>query len=169
MVNDHLGGFVAQFKPGQDIKDVQTRLDSLPSLDNAALRVLWGELFQIPLPPKIRKNLLVRVLAYRIQENSYGGLSAASQNRLRQLAKMFEADRNATVPDIPIFKPGTRIVREWKGQIHQVTIGSQDYEYRGTRYKSLSEIARRITGTRWSGPSFFGLKKTGIKEKTNQL
>jgi|ERR1700685_1794284 len=91
-------------------------------------------------------------------EQEFGGLSAAGCRRLRQLATTFEADPNAVVSNRPPIKPGTRLVRQWKEQVHVVEVEPEGYEYRGARYENLSEIARLITGTRWSGPLFFGLK-----------
>jgi hypothetical protein len=101
---------------------------------------------------------MLRIVGHRLQEQEFGGLSDAGCRRLRQLATMFEADPNAVVSSQPPIKPGTRLVRQWKEQVHVVEVEAEGYEYRGARYENLSEIARLITGTRWSGPAFFGLK-----------
>jgi hypothetical protein len=93
-----------------------------------------------------------------IYRQEFGGLSDASCRRLRQLTAIFEADPNAVVSNRPPIKPGTRLVRQWKEQVHVIEVEPEGYEYRGARYENLSEIARLITGTRWSGPLFFGLK-----------
>jgi Protein of unknown function (DUF2924) len=135
------------------------RLASLPGLSGTALGELWRQLFQKEPPPQIRKDLQVRIVAYRLQEHEFGGLSEASCRRLRELARTFEADPEAVVSTRPLVKPGTRLVREWKEQVYVVEVEAQGYEYKGGRYDSLSEIARLITGTRWSGPLFFGLKR----------
>jgi hypothetical protein len=137
--------------------------ERIKDFDNTRLRSLWLELFDKPAPPKLRRHLLIRILVYRVQERAYGGLDQTTRNRLRQLARLFEANPKAAIPNIPIFKPGARLVRQWKGIAHQVTIGNRDYEYKGKSYNSLSEIARLITGTRWSGPLFFGLKNKSVK------
>ena len=100
---------------------------------------------------------MLRVIAHRLQGQEFGGLSDAGCRLLRQLATMFEADPNAVVSSQPLIKPGTRLVRQWKEQVHVVKVEAEGYEYRGARYENLSEIARLITGTRWSGPAFFGL------------
>lgn len=137
---------------------ITQRLSSLPGLGKATLRDLWKQLFKTSAPPKLRRDLMIPILAYRIQEQAFGSLKADSRRRLRQLARAFEVDRNARIPSAPGIKPGTRLVRQWRGQVHVVNVEEKGFEYKGTRYQSLSEIARLITGTRWSGPLFFGLK-----------
>lgn len=88
------------------------------------------------------------VLVYRIQENAHG-LSVRPKDRIQDLA----ADENRRR-----FKTGTKIIREWKGELHEVAVTAEGYVYHGDVYKSLSPIAFRITGTKWSGPAFFGIK-----------
>jgi hypothetical protein len=118
----------------------------------------WWQLFKKDPPPEIRKDLMLRVIAHRLQEQAFVRLSEASCRRLRQLATTFETDPDAVVSNCPSIKAGTRLVRQWKEQVHVVEVETEGYEYRGARYENLSEIARLITGTRWSGPAFFGLK-----------
>src|SRR5450759_5281195 len=84
--------------------------------------------------------------------------------RLRALAKALERNPSAVLTDGPRIRAGTRLIREWRGEKHEVMVDGSGYEYRGKKFASLSEIARHITGTRWSGPLFFGLK-TG-KDRT---
>ena len=109
----------------------------------------WQTQFGAPPPPKLRVELMRPVLVYRIQERVFG-LSAPRRNgRIEDLAS--DANRRS-------FKTGTKIVREWKGQLHEVGVTDEGYLYKGDLYKSLSAIACRITGTRWSGPAFFGTK-----------
>jgi hypothetical protein len=133
-------------------------LSSLPSSTKTALCDQWLHLFKKESPPAMRKDLMLRIIAYRLQEQEFGGLSDATRRRLRQLANAFEADATATVSTRLPIKPGTRLVRQWKERVHVVNVEAKSYEYKGARYESLSEIARLITGTRWSGPLFFGLK-----------
>ena len=109
----------------------------------------------------LRKQMAVRILAYRAQEKESGGLSPAALRRLRELSRVLQSNPHAPIPDVPSIKPGTRLVRSWRGQIHQVTVVEKGYEYKDRRYASLSEVARLITGTRWNGPLFFGLRKRG--------
>jgi hypothetical protein len=107
------------------------------------------------------------MLAYRIQERAYGGLSPVTRKRLHQLARRLEADPNAKLCGEVRIKPGTRLIRDWRGQPHCVTVLENGYEYAGKRYPTLSQIARLITGTRWSGPLFFGLRGKHVKEDLN--
>jgi hypothetical protein len=137
---------------------IAERLASLTELSKAVLCDLWKQFFKTDLPCQIRKHLMVSILAHRIQEDTFGPLSPDARRRLRQLAATFEADPDAVVSTRPPIKAGTRLVRQWKEQVHVVEVETEGYEYRGARYENLSEIARLITGTRWSGPLFFGLK-----------
>jgi hypothetical protein len=132
-------------------------LDSLPQLGKADLYELWTRLFKGALPRPLRKDLLIKMLAYRTQEQAFGSLSTGSRHRLRQ-SREFEADPDSEITSVPRIKPGTRVVRQWRSQIHVVNVEARGYEYNGSLYQSLSEIARLITGTRWSGPLFFGVK-----------
>jgi hypothetical protein len=138
---------------------ISERLASLAQLNKTELRDLWRQLLQAVPPPQIRRDLMVPILAYLIQEQAFGSLRPNSCMRLRQLAQAFETNPNARISSTPGIKPGTRIVRQWKEQVHVVNVEEMGYEYKGARYESLSEIARLITGTRWSGPLFFGLKQ----------
>ncbi len=144
-----------------------SRLALLPTSKKRELLALWQQLFRRTAPPKIRHGLLIRILSYRIQEQVYGGLSLESRKRLRELARKFAVDPDAEISGMQRIKPGTRLVREWRGHTHQVTILEDGYDYAGQRYSSLSEIARRITGTRWSGPLFFGLKRNQARNRIN--
>jgi len=143
---------------------LQQRLASLPGLSKPVLCNLWRQLFKNEPPLKTRRELMLRVIAYRLQEQELGGLSDAQCRRLRQLASALGANPNAAVSTRPPIKPGTRLVREWKEQVHVVEVAPESYQYKGARYESLSEIARLITGTRWSGPLFFGLKSKPVTD-----
>jgi hypothetical protein len=142
---------------------VLAQLAALKTAPTPALKARWRELFDTEPPPYNRRFLESR-LAYRVQELAYGGLSEATLERLRalgeQLAKggkiaRVRADRK------PI--RGTRLIREWQGVEHCVTVRDDDFEYQGRPYKSLSSVARSITGTRWNGWTFFGLKSQGAR------
>jgi hypothetical protein len=137
---------------------IAERLAALPQLSKAALYDLWRKLFKTDPPCQTRRDLLLPILAYRIQEDAFGSPSSDTRRRLRQLATTFDADPDAVVSNRPPIKAGTRLVRQWKEQVHVVEVETKGYEYRGARFENLSEIARLITGTRWSGPAFFGLK-----------
>jgi hypothetical protein len=107
---------------------------------------------------------MIPILAYRIQEQAFGSLSARTRDRLRQLSQAFEQGNDPTITRAPRIRPGTRLVRQWGDQVHLVNVQTNGYEYQGACYQSLSEIARLITGTRWSGPLFFGITKQQSKE-----
>jgi hypothetical protein len=144
------------------------RLVTLPRLTKTELRELWEDLFKTPPSPKLRGHLMIPILAYRLQELEFGSLSAKSRGRLRQLAKTFEANSISTVSSISTLKPGTRLVRQWGDRVHLVNVETSGYQYQGARYKSLSEVARLITGTRWSGPLFFGIKNEQVDGKSKE-
>ena len=131
--------------------DRKALIEALPTMSKPRLRKLWQELFGSPPKLKLCMVLMRPVLAYRIQEGMYGTGSKPAAHRPVQQYVSSDAAK-------PRFKQGTRIVREWKGEIHEVAVTPEGYEYRGEIYKSLSPIANRITGTRWSGPAFFGTK-----------
>lgn len=143
--------------------EVQARLEHLPKLSKAQLISLWQQLFRTPPPRQARRELLIRILAHKIQEQVHGGLSVETRKRLRELARQFAANPDAEISGVNNIKPGTRLIRKWRGQSHHVTVLEQGYSYAGKRYSSLSQIARLITGTRWSGPLFFGLKKNQVE------
>lgn len=141
--------------------DPQVGTESLQSLARLApseLRALWRQWFDRPPPARLRQALLVRALAYRLQERQQGGLRAATRKQLRVLAELGKTTSIPKAVEPPRLTPGTHVIREWKNELHQVTVEIAGFVYRGQRYRSLSEIARRITGTRWSGPVFFGVK-----------
>jgi len=139
------------------------QISSLPHLHKEALAELWREFFKEDPPLRLRKELMVQFLAYRIQGQEFGSLSERGHRRLCQLAKAIDGCSNpSSFQKVPI-KPGTRLIRQWNDQVHIVNVEEGSYEYRCNRYDSLSEIARLITGTRWSGPLFFGLKGKAIK------
>jgi hypothetical protein len=137
---------------------INQRLATLPKLGKAALLDLWQELFNSPPPSQLRRRLMIPILAYRLQEQAFGPLSPKSRGRLDQLARVLRSNSKNAISSVPTLKTGTRLVRQWRDQVHLVNVEASGYEYQGARYQSLSEIARLITGTRWSGPLFFGLK-----------
>jgi len=148
---------------------IASQLSFLPNLHKAALSELWRQLFKTDPPLRMRKELMLQFVAYRMQEREFGALSNSSHRRLRELANAIEGNSNARVSQRPTIKPGTRFIRQWKDQVHVVNVEEGNYEYRGARYDSLSEIARLITGTRWSGPLFFGLKASRNPRRPNEL
>ncbi|MGI9128138.1 MAG: DUF2924 domain-containing protein [Roseomonas sp.] len=143
-------------------QDVPARLAALPSADIRDLKEQWRSLFGTE-PPPYNRRFLERRLAYRIQELAYGGLKPETITRLEALGEQIDGC-NITLRRIrheqrPI--TGTRLLREYQGVEHVVTVTRDGYEYQGRPYQSLSAIARAITGTRWNGWMFFGLRKAG--------
>jgi len=108
--------------------------------------------------------LLVRTVAYRIQELAYGGLSKATQRKLLMLTKELETNGSIVSDPNPRMRPGARLVREWRGRTHTVLMTEAGFEYAGKTYSSLTKIAHAITGAHWSGPRFFGLNRTVLAE-----
>jgi hypothetical protein len=135
--------------------DILQRIAALPALNKTQLLVVWRENFPHPPPPKLRKELMVPVLAYRMQEKEFGGLSQRARKKLQELAA--SSPKGKQRPNA--VQDGTRLVRTWRGEVHEVRVADSGYVYRGQQYSSLSRIARAITGTQWSGPLFFGTNK----------
>ena len=140
---------------------LEAEIAALPNMILDQLQAKWRrDLKQAP-PLHVRKQLLVALLAYKLQEQAYGGLRPEIKRRLRELgASINREPRKAGGPfTVAIrIKPGTRLIREWEGKTYQVTVGETSFEYNGEQYSSLSAIASLITGTHWSGPRFFGLR-----------
>jgi hypothetical protein len=139
---------------------VLARVAALKTARTIDLKQQWRELFGTEPPPYNRRFLESR-LAYRIQELAYGGLKPETVARLEAIAEDLDGGdpdrrRRRAAQDRPI--AGTRLIREWQGVEHCVTVRDEDFEYQGRPYKSLSAVARAITGTRWNGLIFFGLK-----------
>jgi len=137
---------------------VLAQLAALKDAPTNALKIKWRALFDTEPPPYNRRFLESR-LAYRIQELAFGGLKPETVERLAALAEGLDGKgtkRARSAQDRPI--TGTRLIRDWRGVEHSVTVRDDGYEYQGRPYKSLSAIARLITGTRWNGWIFFGLK-----------
>lgn len=136
------------------------KIATLPTLDKAQLVVLWAENFSKDPPPTLRKELMVPLLAYRMQERELGGLSHTARRRLREIAASLKVDGPSQERSDSSPQTDARLIRLWKGEMHEVIATGSGYEYRGQTYSSLSKIAREITGTRWSGPLFFGVRKS---------
>jgi Protein of unknown function (DUF2924) len=134
-------------------------LSRLPKLDIRELREEWRVLYKADVSPHLSRELLIRAVAYRMQELALGGLRPESQRQLRQIAMELKQTGEAAKRFRPQLKPGTRLIREWQGRTHEVVVRDDGLSWQGMHYRSLSAIARKITGTAWSGPLFFGLKQ----------
>jgi hypothetical protein len=139
-------------------EDLLRDLAALPGLPLDALKERWQALYGSPPPARLGRTLMMRGIAYRMQEQALGGLRPATRRRLARAAEEIGAGR-APSPTANAIKPGTRLLREWQGVVHEVILLEDGVQYRGETWKSLSAVAREITGTRWSGPLFFGLKE----------
>lgn len=120
------------------------------------LIALWEKLFDTPPNHALRREVLIPILAYRLQELAFGGLKSPIEKRLKEIVVRSQGGRGEATVRRP--KPGTHFVREWQGKLHEVAVLPDGYEYNDRTFGSLSEIAREITGMRWSGPAFFGLR-----------
>ncbi len=139
------------------------RLAELETSSTAELGARWEQAFKRSAPNRASRDLLLRALAYHVQEQAEGGLNKVTRRRLAKLAGLNGENREPISPPILQLKPGSRLIREWRGEVHRVTVLEKGFDWRGNRYASLSQIARAITGARWSGPLFFGLRKTGSR------
>lgn len=136
---------------------VQLEIGALADLDIAALRNHWLRYYGTMAPKHMSRELMVQAIAYRIQEEALGGLSVLSRTKLSRSDTPLRA---APARVDRTIKSGTLFIREWQGKTIEVIANEKGgYLYRGSTYKSLSAIARAVTGTRWSGPAFFGLKE----------
>jgi hypothetical protein len=134
--------------------DVKAEIEHLLSLSPGEVRVLWRERFRKDVPPALATQLLVRMLAWKVQEETFGGHDAAALKLLKAFACQ-DADKVVLFRKL---KPGTSVVREYQGVRHIVTISEGGFVWEGRTYSSLSAIAQAITGAKWNGPRFFGLR-----------
>jgi hypothetical protein len=142
--------------------DLEAALTSLTGMRIAALRYTWCQRFGGEPPPCRSADLLRRLIAWRLQEERFGGLPADAKRRLRQLCSAGEVAKTKAAAPL-ILKPGTMITREWRGVVRRVHVLKDGFTYEGSRYGSLSRIARLITGKRWSGPRFFGIENDKLQ------
>jgi hypothetical protein len=152
----------------RDPQKLASELEQLRELNSEELRKRWQTLFGAEPPPKLRSSLIVQGIAYRLQEKALGGLKPATVRLLERIADDAAARlQTAPTPGKIRISAGTVLIREWHGTKHQVTVLQDGFLFRTKRFRSLSEVARTITGSRWSGPLFFGLK-VARKEKINE-
>jgi Protein of unknown function (DUF2924) len=155
-------------KPGPS--EVEAEIAGLLDRSTQELRLAWRQWHRTGPPLGLSRDLLIRALAYELQERAHGGPSVALRRRLQTLARASEkgalSDESGRV-----LKTGTTLVRQWRGHTHTILIHKDRFEHEGQRYRSLTVIAERITGAHWSGPRFFGLTKPGrtsLPVETNQ-
>jgi hypothetical protein len=140
------------------VEQIPAQITALAGLCIKDLKARWRALYDTEPPPRISRELLMRAIAHRLQEREFGGLDPTTRRQLERIADN-PSDHAKRSSQARKAAPGTLLVREWHGKAHQVAVLADGVSFRGTRYGSLSEVARLITGTRWSGPLFFGLRK----------
>jgi hypothetical protein len=144
--------------PRPSDNNLTQRIGSLHGLTAQQLRDEWRRLYRGQ-PPRLSRDLLIRSLAYRIQELTYGGSSKATQRKLTSLAREMTVKGTVKVAVDVHLRPGARLMREWRGKMHTVVVLEDGFGFNGKSYPSLTRIAHIITGAHWSGPRFFGLKR----------
>ncbi len=132
---------------------IERDIAALEGLDRTALLARWRLAFGREAPPRLSRALMAKAIAYDMQVKAFGGLSARAIRALKAAAKPGSAPAATQLP-----VRGTRLVREWNGVLHEVEVLDDGYLWRGQQHRSLSAIALAITGTKWSGPRFFGIK-----------
>jgi len=144
--------------------DIEKALAALPGIPTRELQVRWRTCYRAEPPVRLSRDLLIRGVAYKIQEHAQGGLSPSTKRKLRILTETLKAEGHATLDPGLRIKPGVKLVREWRNRTHTVIVREDGFDYDGRRYRSLSQIAQAITGAHWSGPRFFGLRnaKTSV-------
>ena len=140
-------------------------LTSLSTLDRKELVEKWQSFYGTEPPRGSQNKFLLHAIAHRMQEKALGGLKPATRRFLEKAAQDNDTSKQQILPAVSI-KPGTRLLREWHGITYEVIILESSILCNGKSYRSLSEVARAITGARWSGPLFFGFKKSRLKEIT---
>ncbi len=152
---------LAEKKGSRDphLGQIAAKLAALSDMSQAALRAEWRRLFRSNPPRKIRGDLMVLAIAWKIQVKAHGGLTAAEKRRLVRIAEDNKAHGGPSKNSTIHIKPGLKLVREWRGETHGVLVLENGFEWNGQCWRSLSAIAREITGTQWSGPRFFGLQR----------
>lgn len=163
----HLSAARENIPPTSQLELLQ-KIAALTDLTAQQLRTEWRRLYRNH-PPRLSRDLLVRTIAYRMQELAYGGLSKATQRKLVTLTRELETNGSIVSDPAPRIRPGARLVREWRGRTHTVVVTEEGFEYAGKTYSSLSKIAQAITGAHWSGPRFFGLNRSEAAGPQSEL
>lgn len=140
--------------------DIEKEIAALHGMQIHELRVRWRKCYRAEPPDRLSRDLLIRGIAYKIQEHVQGGLTQSTKRKLRILAEKLKTEGHASFDPGLSLKPGAKLVREWHNRTHTVIVREDGFDYDGRRYRSLTKIAREITGAHWSGPRFFGLKNS---------
>jgi hypothetical protein len=140
------------------VAEVDGQIAELAHRSTHELRFAWRQLHRVAPPQGLSRDLLMRALAHQLQEQSHSGTGRTLRRRLQTLTGGYEK-RGASFDPAVVLKTGTTLVRQWRGHTHAVRVRDDGFEYEGQPYRSLSVIAKRITGAHWSGPRFFGLTR----------
>jgi hypothetical protein len=159
-------GKIGRARP--DRKAIDVEIARLRELDVGALRARWHTVFGRRSPPHLPRHLLFRILAYRLQADHLGDLDTESQRLLDRSEPPETAGQQAAARRSISVRPGTVLGREWNGQMQRVTALEKGFAWKGKTYPSLSKIALAITGTRWNGPRFFGLRDKPSKKEASR-
>jgi plastocyanin len=146
-------------------RKLKAEIARLRDLDLPDLRAVWQKHYGTTAPKTLRRKILILSIAWRIQADVAGGLKPATRRYLRQVAAAARSGTVVRPPSAGRIKPGTKLMRVWQDKTHTVTALAEGFEWQGSRYRSLSEIARTITGTRWNGLVFFGVKSRTANSK----
>lgn len=140
------------------MSSIEEQIEALEGMSPSELRSRWRETFRSP-APAVSSGILARAIAYRIQERAHGGLPRSAQKEIERLSRRLQRTGSVTDVHEVTLKTGTRLIRSWNGTTFNVLVCDDGFQFDGRQYASLTHIAREITGTNWSGPRFFGLKK----------
>lgn len=140
--------------PALDLESAIAALTTMPYIE---LRQAWQRLYRSQPPKKLSRDIFELGVAWKLQERALGGLSAITKSQLRELAQTMEVKADLAKARAVNLRPGARLVREWNGETHEVLVVEDGFRWRGKTWRSLSVIAREMTGTQWSGPRFFGV------------
>ena len=148
-----------------DIEGLLAQIENLGNLRRDQLDQAWRALFESDRPRRVCGDLRIKALGYRLQEKAIGGLKPSTRRLLERWGRNGSEHGPLAEPARTRLKTGTVLVREWHGVNHRVTVLGDGFDFDGERFRSLSEIARKITGVRWSGPLFFGLKSSAKEQR----
>jgi hypothetical protein len=148
-----------------DIENLSAQIEDLGNLGPEELDQTWRALFGSERPRRVCRDLLIKALGYRLQEKAIGGFKPSTRRLLERWGRNRSERGPSAEPVRTRLKAGTGLVREWHGVTHRVTVLDDGFDFDGERFRSLSEIARKITGVRWSGPLFFGLKSSAKERR----
>jgi hypothetical protein len=143
---------------------IEKKITSLRDLELSILRERWAEFYPNPAPIHLRREFLIKAIAYQMQVRLFGGLKPETKRKLREIASSLREGKPDSFLTAPKIKPGTKLIRSWKGENHIVTALESGFAWKRKHYESLSEVARAITGTRWNGLLFFGVKRRMTKQ-----